>query len=184
MKARAAKLCSASRQRLIWLPCLIWAAGCGAASVAAPPGAPPGAGGEPPPRAAEPEPTQDAERLDDTEHQQRRLDGPSSTRPARGASLPITGATPDASLSWQTPGEDATLEQWEAWLNSHSEALAASADCASACRALGSLARAQAKVCELVGSADPAARCKRAEQRVAAARVRVETQCKCPAPAR
>jgi len=58
---------------------------------------------------------------------------------------------------------------------------ASASDCAGACRALSSMARAIAHLCALVDSPDDQRRCDGATQRLAAARERVRQSCgACP----
>jgi hypothetical protein len=58
-------------------------------------------------------------------------------------------------------------------------------DCANACRALDSMERAAAQLCDLARSTDERRTCKSAEDQVGAARDRVHTACgDCPKKAR
>jgi len=168
IRRRTAKLCGA------WLLCMVWAAGCGGGSRdAAPPPSAPEAPAEATSGYAAPESAKEAEGLEGDEYSQ----PPHQPSPAATA----TG-TADGALSRLFPQGDASVEQWEAWLDSRAEALSASYGCPDACRALDSLERAQTHICKLLGPGDPGDRCKRAKDRVAAAKIRVETQCKCQAP--
>lgn len=165
---------STVKLRGAWVACLLGAAGCGGGShEAAPPPSAPEAPGEASPGYAPPGSSKDADDLGE---------GGEASPPGYAAPAPTASGPADLSLSWQLPAGDASLEQWEAWLDNQATALASSSDCPNACRALGGLERARAKICQLVGSGDPGARCKRARERVAAAKLRVENQCTCPAP--
>ena len=66
-------------------------------------------------------------------------------------------------------------------LDRAASALSTATSCPEACRALASMQRAAARICELVDEGDPEGRCARAEARLRTWRERVEAKCgTCP----
>jgi hypothetical protein len=73
------------------------------------------------------------------------------------------------------------VEARDALARAELELEASSSDCASACRALGSLERAASRLCDLADSPDDRRHCDDAKQKVIAARDRVRQTCSaCP----
>jgi hypothetical protein len=90
------------------------------------------------------------------------------------AGMPAPGATGDAvgPSAAQRPPATSPARPGEAELTSD--------PCFSACRALASMTRATAHLCDLAGDADP--RCDSARSRLRGARERVEGSCACGPP--
>lgn len=103
--------------------------------------------------------------------------------PAAGAA-PRVESTHDAQRYAQPPpsstlapgGETVELLWRELW-SAEAAALDTGSSCADACRALRSMQRAAAKLCELADNDDAQQRCRVAETRVRAARERVRLAC-------
>lgn len=75
--------------------------------------------------------------------------------------------------------DDSLSQALEAFEGASSELRAASSDCALACKALSSMARARDRICALTEAQDPA-RCRAATERHREAELRVSSQCTCP----
>jgi hypothetical protein len=90
------------------------------------------------------------------------------------AGMPVPGGTSDAAVPRSAQQAPATspMRPGETELSSD--------PCFSACRALASMTRAAAHLCDLAGNADP--RCDSAQSRLRSARERVEGSCACGPP--
>jgi len=90
------------------------------------------------------------------------------------AGMPVPGGTSDAAVPRPAQKQPATapMRPGETELSSD--------PCFSACRALASMTRATAHLCDLAGNADP--RCDSAQSRLRSARERVEGSCACGPP--
>lgn len=90
---------------------------------------------------------------------------------------PATKTAPEATES-QTQAPSAALTRARGDFDRAERELRASAgDCAMACRALGSMERAAAHLCELASSPADRTRCDEAKQKVLSARARVRNTC-------
>ena len=111
---------------------------------------------------------------------------PASQAPAPVAPVtpaPATAPTPAPAPARADRGSrEASIRRAGAEFDAAQRALeAAAGDCASACRALGSMDRAAGHMCELASDVDDRRRCEAAKTRVQAARDRVRTTCgTCP----
>lgn len=88
------------------------------------------------------------------------------------AGMPAPGATADSAVPKSAQPTTAPSRSAETELTSD--------PCFSACRALASMSRATAHLCDLAGDADP--RCDNARSRLRGARERVEGSCACGPP--
>ena len=110
-------------------------------------------------------------------------EAPKTTSPSPAAAAPPAGAPPAAADAAESHGSrQAALRAARAELAVAERDLeSGQAECAAACRALGSMERATGHLCDLATDTDDRRRCEEAKTRVLRARHRVRTACgTCP----